>query len=309
MRKLVWLIVVYAAVLFLAAPRLPLWLDEVLTLVGSAQPSLPALLDYIRTVSGGSPLTFLGPRLAMQWFGANEIAARLPSILASLASAPALMLLARRAGASPILAVALFLSLPLQFRYALEARPYALALCLTAWLTVLFLERRLPWLYVLLAVAAAFTQPYAAFVVAGHFVWAVWEDRRRAWLPLIALSVSAAALLPWYLYYERYWRAVNQAQQIVTWDWRAPMVFVHEIGGSGYLGSGLLLAGAAIGWRQARDRFWLCCLVVPLAAALAANVVFHYFFSVRQVIYVLPVLALLCWMAITRWPAWRCASS
>lgn len=288
MKQLRWFLPLQAIVLLLLAPRLSYWLDEMLTLLGTVQPTFSGMLDYNRTMAGGTPLVFLLPRWSMDLFGNSALAFRLPSILSSLASAPAILLLSLRLGVrTPLLTVVLFAVLPLQLRYALEIRPYAFALCVTLWLSVAFLERFRSVAYIGLAIAAVLAQPYAIFIVVAHLTWALLEDRNLMRTPLIAIAASAAILLPWYVYYRQDWAAISAVQGIATLDPRAPVVFLHEISGSGYIGAALLFGGAAAGARRSDRLFWICCLLVPLAAALTANAVFHYFFSV------LPVLALL----------------
>ena len=86
----------YAIALIFLAPRLSLWLDEILTLIGAVEPNTSALLDYIKTVPGGSPLAFLAPRWSIQLLSYSVFAARLPSVIASVAACPAIYLLAQR---------------------------------------------------------------------------------------------------------------------------------------------------------------------------------------------------------------------
>lgn len=277
----------YAAALLLLSPVLSLWLDEILTLIGAVQPDLESLFDYIQSVPGGSPLAFLAPRWSMQLLGNSAFAARLPSVLASIAACPAIYLLAKRLGVrTPILAVAVFALWPLQLRYAMEARPYALALALSVWSTEVFLslpERpRRKWLYVLLTVLAALTQPYALFITATHLL--------RGRLPLIAIGVSAAVLLPWYAHFRDAWAAVSGAQQLAAFDPRGVLALLHEIAGSGYAGTAILAVGIALAVPR---RFWLLSIAGPIVAVFAANAVLHYFFATRQLIFILPALALL----------------
>jgi hypothetical protein len=266
---------------------IPLWLDEILTLIGSTQPSLAALIDYIRMVPGGTPLAFLPSRVTMAAFGNGLVASRLPSILASVATLPGVFLLARRFGLrTPLAAVAVFALWPLQLRYALEARPYALALCFTVWLTVLILYKSTPALYVALTMLAALTQPYALFVPIAHLTL-----RRK--LPLIALAIATLALTPWYAYFRADWSRVTQDQNLVGFDTRAPLVLLREISGSGYIGLAILVVGAAFARRAVQLKALWLWVVIPIALAFAANAVFHYFFATRQVIYILPALAIL----------------
>lgn len=279
--------IAYALALFMLASVIPLWLDEILTLIGSTQPSLAALLDYIRTVPGGTPLAFLPSRVTIAAFGSGLMASRLPSILASAATIPGVYLLAKRIGLrTPLAAVAVFALWPLQLRYALEARPYALALCFAVWLTVLSFDGARPWLYIVLTVLAGLTQPYALFVPIAHLTY-----RRR--LPMIALAAAALALAPWYAYFRADWSRVTQDQNLVTFDTRAPLVLLHEISGSGYIGLTILVVGVAFARRAAHARMLWLWVGIPIGLTFAANAMFHYFFATRQVIYILPALALL----------------
>lgn len=281
--KIASITITYTIALLLLATAIPLWLDEILTLIGSTQPTFAALLDYIRTVPGGTPLALLPSRLTIAVFGNGLLASRLPSILPSAATLPGVFLLARKLNVRwPLAVVAVFALWPMQLRYALEARPYALALCFTVWLTVLIVDESRPVLYVGLTLLAALTQPYALFVPVAHLT-----HRRK--LPLIALALATLVLIPWYDYFRADWSRVTQAQSLAGFDTHAPLVLLHEISGSGYVG----LAFLALGTYFARRReLWLWA-IIPVVLAFAANTVFHYFFATRQVIYILPILAVL----------------
>ncbi len=298
MGLLLWFLLLYAAALLLLLPNLPLSLDEILTLVGSVKPNTAELLDYVETVAGGTPLAFLAPRWSMQLFGESVFAARLPSALASIAACPAVYLLARRAQVRPpILAVAVFALWPLQLRYALEARPYAVALALSVWTTDLFLaqiERPTKTrgaLYVLLTVLSALAQPYALFVPLAHLL-----SQPKSWrVPVSGVGLSGIALVPWYLRYREFWSRVTGDQQLPGLDTRSPLVFLHEISGSGYLGTALIAVGVYFGIKRISEgrRFWSLCAGVPLLAVFLADYALHYFFAVRQMIFVLPAAAVL----------------
>jgi mannosyltransferase len=302
MRAVVWFAAGYALALMLLAPHLSFWLDEVLTLTGAAQPDLASLMENLRKQQGATPLAFLIPHWTIGVTGLSPLTARLPSILASAASMPAMFLLARQAGlAFPGLAIAVFALWPLQFRYALEARPYAMALCLGMWLTVAFL-RRWHWaIYTLLAVAMGLTHPYSLVIAASHLVWSGLYDRSRAMLPAGALLAAGAVLAPWYAHFSAGWRS-RARQQLARWNPRAALVFVREISGSGYVGAALLLAGMVLGARSFLEqrRFWVVAVVLPLLAIPTANVAFDYFFAIRQLVYVVPALVLL-FCAAPRW--------
>jgi mannosyltransferase len=283
---------IYAVALLLLSPVLSLWLDEVLTLIGAVEPSISALLDYIKTFSGGSPLAFLPMRWTIGILGNTVFAARLPSVLASVATCPAVYLLAKRMKLeTPILAVLVFALWPLQLRYAMEARPYALALAFSVWSTEAFLslpERpRRAWLYVALTVLAAWTQPYALFITAAHLL-----HYRTSRAPLLAIGLSVLTLAPWFAHYRADWLAVNAAQQLASFDPKTLLVFLHEISGSGYVGTAILLAGIALTFRRPQP-FWLASVAVPVIGVFVANATFHYFYATRQLIFILPAFALL----------------
>jgi hypothetical protein len=296
MRRLWWFLFCYAAVLLLLAPHLSLWLDEVLTLTGAVQPDLASLMENLRKQQGATPLAFLVPHWTIELFGLSPLTARLPSILASVASLPALYFIARRAGLQePAFPVAVFALWPLQFRYALEARPYALALCLGLWLTFAFLEKSHGWIYGLLVLLMGLTHPYSLVIPAAHLAWSLLHDRSRAILPAAALALTVLALLPWYAHFSAGWRGQSTEQQLAMWNPRAVLVFLREISGGGYIGAAILLAGIAVGWREPLNfrALWISSALLALFAVPVANIAFDYFFAIRQLIYILPALAIL----------------
>lgn len=308
---LLFFLAAYAAALAILLPRLSLWLDEILTLIGARQPDFASLMSYLKTVPGGAPLAFLVPHWAIAVFGYSVFSARVMSAVFSVAACPAIFLLGRRLGLrAPLAAVLVFALCPLQFRYAMEARPYALAVCVSAWSTVLFLSMLeqprsalRPVLYILLTAAGGFTLAYALFVPAAHLAWLVLTPQgRRAGRRVLASSmaavtITAVALLPWYIHFRADWRGVNQEQQLGPWSWRPVLVFLKELTGIGYWGTGLMLIGVAWAlWRAvppARRGFWILNALAPMALVPAGDFAFGYFFAIRQMIYVLAPLALL----------------
>ncbi|MEI9812115.1 MAG: hypothetical protein WDO18_05315 [Acidobacteriota bacterium] len=294
-RALFWFVIVYAALLLFLAPCLTLWLDEILTLTGAVQPNLASMMENLRKQQGASPLAFLIPHWTIALLGLSNFTARITSVIPAVASCPAIFLLARRAGlAYPILAVAIFALWPLEFRYALEARPYALALCLGLWLTVAFLAGANAILYISITLAMALTHPYALVFPLAHLVYAFARQRSLARTPAIAIALSVLVLLPWYAHFRDDWRTVSAEQELSPTNWRAPLVFLREISGSGYFGAAILITGIALGLRRIQLRpLWIALALVPLIAIPLANIAFDYFFAVRQVIYALPALALL----------------
>ena len=66
----------------------------------------------------------------------------------------------------------------------------------------------------------------------------------------------------------------------------------HRIGLAFFLS---LFLGAALGLRRTSElrNFWLICLIAIPLAVFTTNAALHYFFATRQLIYILPALALL----------------
>ena len=136
-----------------------------------------------------SPLGYIPQFAAVHLFGFSASSARLPSAVWSLAACAGVFLLARRMDLQqPLIAVAIFALFPLQLRYALEVRPYELALALGIWATVAFLAWLLPQaesapraaLYALAMAAALYTFPFTLFVAIAHLAWACMTRRWRA---------------------------------------------------------------------------------------------------------------------------------
>lgn len=302
-RSLFWFLAAYAIVLCVLLPVLSLWLDEVMTLTAAYKPTMGAMLDYIRLFAGATPLTVLPARWTSQLLGQSAFTARLPSAVASLVACPAVFLLARRMQLKmPVLAVAAFSVFPLQLRYALEARPYALALSLTVWATEVYLrwqdrpgQRSLVWMYAVLIALAVLAQPYAIFVAVAHLFWYAYSQRRMPTAPLCGILLALGLLSPWYLYYHDAWTAQMAEENLTTWNWKSVLVLLRELSGSGYAGTALLGAVLVFGVRalSVPRRFWLCLGLTPLLILPIANLAFGYFFAIRQVIYIVPVLALL----------------
>ncbi|MEL7641704.1 MAG: glycosyltransferase family 39 protein [Solidesulfovibrio sp.] len=199
-----------------------LWWDEFVTLGRAAWP-LADLLPSLAfqgpsdvSLDSSPPLFHLLVHASLALFGHNDVAVKLPSLVAGTLTIPAVWLLGRRlfsrttglAGAA-ITAVALF-----HIHYSREARPYALYL-LCALLGLFFLlramdsGRRRDWLGFVLANAAMFYASYlasATFFAEGCLVCGraalTWRHDRAGARRLLGRAALAAALvllayLPW----------------------------------------------------------------------------------------------------------------
>jgi uncharacterized membrane protein len=294
----------YAACLAALLPVQSLWLDEILDLIGVRLPSLAGLLAYIPLNPGASPLGYIPQFAAVHGLGFSASSARLPSAVWSLAACAGVFLLARRMNLRrPLVAVAIFALFPLQLRYALEVRPYELALALGIWATVAFLRvvdrpESLPRaaLYALAMAAALYTFPFTLFVAIAHLAWACMTGRWRALVTAsIAVAVAGLAFSPWYLRYAAQWReSVVAAQLKDSIGLRAIPMILREIPGAGYIGTALLLIGVVVGIMKTRDRLpWALYAILPILCVVAADASFGYLLAVRQMIVVLAPLALL----------------
>jgi uncharacterized membrane protein len=299
---------VYACALAALLPVLSLWLDEIYDLIVARMDRLADVLDYVPHVSGNVPLNYVVQFASVHLLGFWAFTGRLPSAISSVMACAGVFVLAKKMSLRwPLLATTIFALFPLQLRYALEARPYELALCLSIWATVAFLrvvERpesvSRAALYGLIIDAGLFTFPYMLFVPLAHLAWAVlasFRTQRRQPLLTAALALGIAGLLfaPWYLHSAASWHTTVEIGQLKgTIDIRAVPMILRELIAAGYIGSLLALAGFAYGLVRRPDwPLWLLYFIVPIVCAVAADAWFGYFVAIRQVIFVLAPLALL----------------
>jgi mannosyltransferase len=208
------------------------------------------------------------------------------------------------AASSAWLSVALlFALLPVSLRYAVEARQYgpALALSICASALLVWLDQHPAWpkaaLYSVVLALGIYAQPYVAFVAVAHLLWA-W---RRISFKYVLLGAALAAILflPWYLYARGLWvHAVTEAGYQSSLNWKTPLMILRELSGGGYLLTLALLALAACGYLRtgmgnSAKRLLILWITVPLPLVLAANALFHYFFAIRQLLFIVPPLCIL----------------
>ncbi len=299
---------VYACALAALLPVLSLWLDEIYDLIVARMDHLSDVLGYVPHISGQVPLNYVVQFASVHILGFSAFTGRLSSAISSVMACAGVFILAKKMGLRwPLLATAIFALFPLQLRYALEARPYELALCLSVWATVAFLlvlERpgsvSRAALYALCIIAGLCTFPFTLFVPLAHLAWAgliSFRTQRRQPLltSVLALGVAGLIFAPWYLHSAALWRtAVMIGQLKGTITLRAVPMILRELIAAGYIGSLLVLAGFAYGLTKRRDwPLWLLYLIVPIGCAVAADVWFGYFLAIRQMIFVLAPLALL----------------
>jgi hypothetical protein len=310
-RVLAGLAAAYGVILAALLGKLPLWRDEVFQLIVIRGESVAGILRRVTGHAGSAPLGYFLQAPFVNTMDYSAVWARLPSALLSLLCCLGLVLLARQlkmrwAG----VALAVFMTLPLQFRYALEARPYSLALFLSILATILALraaERPSALWTILYAVVAAlgvYAVPYSIFVPMAHLAWAAWAfrdiERRRALVRIgLGIGAAAAAFAPWYLYSRPFLReaiAINMGHFEFTW--KTPLMLLREAAGGSYWVSLPLLAAAGLGLASRRMNRQAKALLVSITAfsvlgPLAVDARFDYFLAIRQMIFMAPAVVLL----------------
>ncbi|MGD0363306.1 MAG: glycosyltransferase family 39 protein [Bryobacteraceae bacterium] len=310
----VWiLIAAYAALVFAVLGIAPLWLDELQQLVAGRE-SLAGLLRWVELNPGAAPLPYLAQRAAVDLFGTSTFVVRIPTALCSIAGAVVFAFLSRRFGVrSPALATVMFLALPLQFRYALEARGYSLGLLCALLSLLLFMRARARCtveaavLYGLSVALGLYSQPLTILPVFGALFWLIGE--RRVNSPSKRLILGAAALgmlsyIPWYVLQRQTQEAFgSMAFYFFSWRQVTPGGLLHEVSGGGYICSAALLCAAAVGLAKLPDRRLLACMgLAALAGPIVVDALVNYFFAARQLLFAAPVLALCAAGGIERLP-------
>ena len=235
----------------------------------------------------------------MNVLGYSAFAARLPAALCSILSGAVFATLCwRLLSRGRLIALALFLTLPLQFRYGLEARVYSQGLLLSLlsmWLFLWLVEQpslRLALAYGIAVALGLYSQPLTCFPALAQVVCG---PRRRYVLP--AIGAAALSFLPWYILQHR-----AQAEHalivkpIAFFSYRQmmPQVLLHDLTGGGYACTAALLALAAWGVLSPTRSG---CLYILLQFRWAGPYLwmsyFNYFFAERQLLFALPALILL----------------
>ncbi len=294
----------YGLLLCLLAPVRPLWLDELLQLSDSYRHSLAETVDRVAHNPGGVPLAYVAENLLVNGAGHPLYMAHAFSMMGAVGGLAGLIWLVRLLGTDGWQAVALLYAvLPISLRYAIEARQYgpALALGIVATALLAWLDQRPGWgrtlLYAMVLALGMYAQPYVAFVAAAHLVWS-W--RRKSFLFLLVGAALAAVLfLPWYLYAHGFWaQAVTDAGYRSSINWKTPLLIARELSGGGYLLTAALVILAVRGYLRtampsSSKRLLLVWIVVPIPCVLLADSLFHYFFAIRQLLFIVPPLCVL----------------
>lgn len=187
------------------AATTPYWYDEVLTWVLARRPDLPALSNALKAgIDGEPPAFYLVEKLFAALVPNEHIAFRLPSIVAFACVLICVFFFVRtrRGSWHALICTSVLLLTPLQYVYAVEARPYSLfAACIALALVCYQRAAATVWVLLLglsLGLAECFHY-YAVFAVIPFLLaeavlslqtrrlrWTVWLALLFAFLPLAA---------------------------------------------------------------------------------------------------------------------------
>lgn len=304
----------YLAVAIALSGIRPLWLDEILQLLDTRQPSVQRLIEHLPNHTGSAPLGYVAQQASLKVTGYSLRRARLPEAVFGSGTVFLVALLGSALGLRFGWAAAmLYGGFPLILRYATEGRMYSQGVFFSVLATLLYLrlaDRPSPSravAYFIALVAAVYTQPYAVFVAPAHLLWsALNRERKAVLLGGGAFIFTCVAFLPWYLWAKAQWRINIDGGQHFAASAKTPLMIFREFVGANYAGTGLLLllCAIAIGSKclTARNRCLLVLLVVvPVIAVLAVDDWFDYFIAARQFIWALPAAAILASTAIEQY--------
>jgi hypothetical protein len=304
--RLVLFLIFYSTLLILLLPKLSLWLDEILDMMGSSH-SVPELMLWASNNSGGVPLGYLAHWASFKLLGISAFSARLPSAVASVLACIGVFRIAKSMRFECLLLpVVVFAAIPLQLRYALEARPYLMALCASVWAIVLFeslIEEPAPrkfFMYAFVGILGMYTQPYFVFTLGAQAIWALTSKREVLAGLFVTLAAVLASFGVWYVYASGWSQILKGVEGVEAIGWASIGLIAHELTGIGYAGTVLMLLGITAGichrklqLRPINLTLWLLYLGVPIAGAVAADLLFGYFLAIRQMIFALAPLAIL----------------
>ena len=310
-RLIAGLIVAYSCVAAAVLSKLPLWLDEILQIIGTKGRTFVQIVEWVPGSAGGVPLGYFVQSVVIGILGYSVFTARLPSLIFSVLGCMALVWLGRELQLKrAAVAVLLMMALPLQFRYALEGRIYAQAVFCVILMTALALrlarQSKPLWvlLYGLAVVAGVMTSPLLVSFPLAHFAWASvclsGKERRRTQFHIaISWAVGSILLTFWVLWMRTRWiEAVVGNQEHFHFDYRLFLMLLRELGGGGYILSSLLLIAVCAGLlsrgiSRSTRVLLLSIVIVPMAATIALDAAWDYFFAIRQMTPLIPGLALL----------------
>jgi mannosyltransferase len=252
------------------------WYDEAFTPVHVLHASLSATLRSVAHSENSPPLWYVLEWLFSRVLGSGEVALRLLSALAGIATVPVAWAIGRELSdrRAAILCAAIVAVNPLFVWYSQEARVYALFVLTASIAMLCFLRaqaepapRRMA-AFALAGAAALCTHYFAVFLLAPMALWLLREPvRRRASLPALgALVLTGLALVP--LVSEQ---GGHGTQWIGRWPLSERLQAIPQYYLTGYTGSSLghgleLLLALAVALPAGFGLWRLSGLTTPAAA-------------------------------------------
>ena len=187
-----------------AAAGKPFWYDELITLTVSSQGSSSGILNALRRpVDTQPPLFYVIEHFASHFSRNQEIAFRLPSILAFPCTLICVFLSVRKHGNEIVALICAFLLLLTStFQlYAVEARPYSMVVACIAFALVCYRRAPSPLWTVLLALSLALGESLHYFAVLTMIPFGLaeavrlWTTKKFRWPVWTALVVGAMPVL------------------------------------------------------------------------------------------------------------------
>jgi 4-amino-4-deoxy-L-arabinose transferase-like glycosyltransferase len=264
----VWLVLALA-VLLAGVFVLPLWLPEILQLMATTRSSFPVMLNWIKATPHAAPLGYFTQFSLIAILGHSAWAARLPSVVFALGSCYLLWRLAKGIGIQqPILALVLFLLLPIQYRFAVEATVFEEALFFSIVAALGFRTLvEAPTVanagrYALALTLCLYTEPLSFLPATGYMLFVLAfivrkEMRMALWHILPATALPVLLYAPYFAWTRTlklpYWLLAADTYSILPSTW--PMLFRDLTGGGdvGYVLTAMVLVGAVVAtWRAVR---------------------------------------------------------
>ncbi len=300
-----------------------LWLDEIGQVL-VAKKSFRGILQGVCAHHGAQPLDYMITALFVR-FSSYEWVLRLPSAIWGTLSVYYLYRLGAkvRSKETGLLAAFLLSIHPLHLRYSQEVRFYSLFLFFSLFSTVMLFQSwktssRKEWsLYAISVTLGLYTHIYMGLVILFHSFWVgskyIMRDSKESaqhsntFRFLLSVIVSFIVFIPWLLYSVlREQRTSAFHAPDMTWN-LARDVLLQFCGHNSilvYLLGSLALVGLIIVFMSRIDHGLLISLWVigAFPAVVILDQSYSYFFSIRQMLFVLPIFLLLVAIG-TEWVA------
>ena len=202
----------YAILLLATIVATPLRLDEILQLIGSSNHSILGLIRWIAETPGSAPLNYFVQLPFVLAGSHSRIAARVPSLLFALGSSYLFIRLAKRIPVRwPYLALALFMLLPVHYRFASQGTPVEQALFFLLAATICYLRLvqnpspRACVDYAAFLLLCLYTDPASFLPAIGYALFLIRSvntahGRRVIWFALPATTLPVLLFLPYYFW-------------------------------------------------------------------------------------------------------------